>query len=179
MGVAPPLDTPSIDIALEALLFVADGPQAAEDLAVVLGCTPAEAEEGLGRLQRSLEVRGLRLSQAGGRWQMVTAPEAAAAIERFVGQDSGSHLTAAALEALAIVAYRQPVTRAQVEAIRGVNSDGVLRTLQNKGLIATVGRLEQVGRPEVLATTIDFLNYFGIETLDALPTLPELEEPAD
>jgi len=172
------LDTCILDLTLEALLFVADGPRTPEDLSAALDCTPAEAEEALARLQQALAGRGLRLCQSGRRWQMVTAPEAAAAVERFVGLDASNRLSAAALEALAIVAYRQPVTRAQVEAIRGANSDGVLRTLQGKGLIAPVGRLEQVGRPELLGTTVEFLNYFGIPSLDALPSLPELEEPA-
>lgn len=173
------MESPPIEVLLEALLFLSEGPLTVEDLSMALDRTPEAVEEGLAALQQTLAARGVRLTRSGRRVQMVTAPEAAPAIERFLGQEASSRLSSAALEALAIVAYQQPVTRARVEAIRGVNSDGVLRTLQARGLIAPVGRLEQVGRPEVLGTTIEFLQYFGIESLDDLPSLPELEEPDD
>ena len=175
----PALENPPIELLLEALLFVAEGPLTVDDLTAALDCAPEVVERGLAALERALSVRGVRLTRAGKRVEMVTAAEAAPAIERYLGQDAANRLSSAALEALAIVAYRQPVTRAQVEAIRGVNSDGVLRTLQNKGLIGSVGRLEQVGRPEVLGTTIEFLHYLGIHGLEELQSLPELEEPSN
>jgi segregation and condensation protein B len=110
---------------------------------------------------------------------LVSAPGAASHIERFLGLELHSRLSLPALEALSVVAYQQPVTRAEVEAVRGVNSDSVLRTLVSKGLIEEVGRLETVGRPILFGTTFDFLQYFGLENLDALPAieLPENEEP--
>ena len=104
---------------------------------------------------------------------MVTAPEASEAVERYLGTDHAPKLSAAALEALAIVAYRQPVTRAQLEGVRGVNCDGVLRTLTARGLVVPVGRLEQAGRPVLYGTTFDFLEYLGIGSLEELPKLPD------
>ena len=168
----------SIDALLEALLFVADGPVSLEDLAKALDVTPETLEEAVQRLIATGAQRGLRVAHVGRRLQMVTAPEAAPVIERFLGLANAGKLSSAALEALAIVAYRQPITRAQIEAIRGVNSDGVLRTLLARGLIAPVGRLEQAGRPVLYGTTFEFLQYFGIQSLDELPSLPELEDLA-
>jgi segregation and condensation protein B len=108
---------------------------------------------------------------------LVSAPESAPYIERFLGLSLSGKLSAAALETLAIIAYKQPVTRPQIEAIRGVSSDGVLRTLISKGLIEEVGRLETVGHPVLFGTTFEFLQYFG---LSALSDLPALEiEPVD
>jgi segregation and condensation protein B len=172
------LENLSIDALLEALLFVADGPVSLDDLARALDVTPETLEEAVQRLIATGAQRGLRVAHVGRRLQMVTAPEAAPVIERFLGLANTGKLSAAALEALAIVAYRQPITRAQIEAIRGVNSDGVLRTLLARGLIAPVGRLEQAGRPVLYGTTFEFLQYFGIQSLDELPSLPELEDLA-
>jgi segregation and condensation protein B len=106
---------------------------------------------------------------------MITVPGAAPAIERFLGMDRSGRLSAAALETLAIIAYRQPITRARLESVRGVSSDGVLRTLQAKELVAPVGRLEQVGRPILYGTTFEFLQYFGIASLEELPHLPDTD----
>lgn len=172
-------ETLSTEQLVEALLFVAEGPLRAEDLARALGCDVEDVHAALERLQASLAGRGLRLACAGHRIQLVTAPGAADAVARFLGGDPSTRLSAAALETLAIIAYRQPVTRAQVEAIRGVNSDGVIRTLVARGLVETVGRLEQVGRPELLGTTLEFLQYFGISSLGELPALPEFEDAAE
>jgi segregation and condensation protein B len=102
---------------------------------------------------------------------MVTAPEATDHVRRFLGLELSGRLSPAALETLAIVAYRQPVTRAEIENIRGVNSDSVLRTLINRGLIEEQGRLEQVGRPIVYGTTFEFLQQFGLSSTDELPPL--------
>ncbi|MCR4408254.1 MAG: SMC-Scp complex subunit ScpB [Anaerolineae bacterium] len=156
---------------IESLLFVADAPVTPAQLAAALDVEPKAVETALDQLAVDYQRRGLRLQRKGGRVQLVTAPEAAPAVERFLGLELNSKLSPAALETLAIVAYRQPVTRAQVEAIRGVNSDGVLRTLINKGLIEEVGRLEQAGRPIVYGTTFEFLQYFGLQDLRELPPL--------
>ena len=158
---------------IESLLFVADAPVMPAQLAAALDVEPKAVEEALDQLAADYQQRGLRLQRKAGRVQLVTAPEAAPAVERFLGLELSSKLSPAALETLAIVAYRQPVTRAQVEAIRGVNSDSVLRTLINKGLIEEVGRLEQVGRPILYGTTFEFLQYFGLQDLQDLPPLDE------
>jgi segregation and condensation protein B len=101
----------------------------------------------------------------------VTAPESSAAVERFIGVQSQPRISGAALEVLAIIAYRQPITRAQVEALRGVDSGGVIRALMGRELIAESGRLETVGRPILYATTPDFLRQFGLGSLADLPPL--------
>jgi segregation and condensation protein B len=109
---------------------------------------------------------------------LVSAPELTNYIERFLGLSVAGKLSTAALETLAMIAYRQPITRPEIEAIRGVNSDGVLRTLISKGLVEEIGRLDTVGHPTLFGTTFEFLRYFGLESLKALPdlTLPEANE---
>jgi len=116
----------------------------------------------------------MRLQRKGQRVQLVTAPEAAGVIERFMGLDLSSRLSPAALETLAIVAYTQPITRSDVDGVRGVNSDSVLRSLTTKGLIEEIGRLDQAGRPILYGTTFEFLQHFGLSDLSELPPL----EPA-
>jgi segregation and condensation protein B len=105
---------------------------------------------------------------------MVSAPEATEVVRRFLGLELDGRLSPAALEALAIIAYRQPVTRAQVETVRGVNSDSVLRTLINRGLIEDLGRLDQAGRPIIYGTSFEFLQQFGLTSLEQLPALEEI-----
>lgn len=163
---------------IESLLFVAEAPVTPTQLAAALQVETAEVETALEQLAADYQQRGLRLQRKGGRVQLVTAPEAAPAVERFLGLELSSKLSPAALETLAIIAYRQPITRAQVEAIRGVNSDSVLRTLINKGLVEEVGRLEQAGRPIIYGTTFEFLQYFGLQDLRELPPL-DLDVPED
>ena len=158
---------------IESLLFVADEPVATERLAAAIGAQREAVEEALQVLGEECEQRGLRLQRKGGRVQMVTAPEAAPHIERFLDLELTSRLSAPALETLAIVAYQQPITRVGVEAVRGVNCDSVLRTLVSKGLIEAVGRLPQAGRPIVYGTTFEFLQYFGLQDLAELPPLDE------
>jgi segregation and condensation protein B len=162
---------------IESLLFVANEPVSVERLASVLQVDVPEVEEALRGLEGEYAGRGLRLQQKGRSVQMVTAPEAADSVRVFLGLEFSTSLSPAALEALAIVAYRQPATRAQIEAVRGVNSDSVLRTLINRGLIEEVGRLEQAGRPIIYGTTFEFLQQFGLTSLDQLPPLefPEAE----
>ena len=121
---------------------------------------------------------GLALQRQGDKVQMVTAPEIAPYVERLLGLDLSSRLSPAALEVLAIIAYRQPITRAEIEAIRGVNCDGVLRTLSSKGLVGEIGRLEQAGRPILYGTTFEFLQYFGLHGVQDLPPLPKPEDSA-
>jgi len=161
---------------LEALLFVAPGPVTAAQLAAALEITTAEVEAGLAQLGEELQGRGLRLQRHAGQLQLTTAPEMAPLVERFLGLEATSHLSRAALEALAIVAYQQPATRPQLDAIRGVNSDGVLKSLLSKGLVQDVGRAEGPGRPILYTTTSDFLQHFGLNSLEELPPLEEEQD---
>jgi segregation and condensation protein B len=169
---------PSIRSLMESLLFVADEPVPVDRLASVLEISMEQAQQTLRELAAEYAGRGIRLQQKRQRVQMVTAPESADWIRRFLGLELTGKLSAAAMEALAIVAYRQPVTRAEIEAIRGVNSDSVLRTLVNRGLIEELGRLEQAGRPIIYGTTFEFLQEFGLSSLEQLPPLPDFGTPS-
>jgi len=160
---------------LESLLFVADEPIQMDRLVALLETSLDEIEEALSELAQEYAQRGVRLQRKAEWVQMVTAPEAAAVVRRFLGLEASSKLSPAALETLAIVAYRQPITRAQVESIRGVNSDSVLRTLINHGLVEEQGRLERAGRPIVFGVTFEFLQQFGIASLNQLPPLEDWE----
>jgi segregation and condensation protein B len=165
---------PQIEATIEALLFVADGPVDIVDLASAMQVDGAMVEEALRRMAATPD-RGICVVRQGPRAQLVTAPEASPAVERYLGIGRASKLSMASLETLAIIAYRQPITRAQVDAVRGVGSDAVIRSLLAKSLVRVVGRLEQAGRPELLGTTMEFLHYFGAKTLADLPMLPEPE----
>lgn len=169
--------TLSVSARLEALLFVAPEPVSTSQLATVLQITPSEIEGGLNELTQQLTERGIKLQRFRGKYQLTTTPEAAEIIETFLGLEATSKLSKAALEALAIVAYQQPVTRPQIDAVRGVNSDGVLKSLLNKGLIEEAGRAEGPGRPILYHTTTDFLQHFGLNNLDELPKLELDFEP--
>lgn len=166
---APCDDAVEVSRLLEALLFVADAPVEVTALAGTLGCPQDAIAAGLSVLAERAQQGGLRLQQFRDSVQLVTAPTAAPFVERFLGLDLSSKLSAAAVETLAIIAYRQPITRMDIEQIRGVNSGGVLRTLLARELIEEVGRLESVGHPILYGTTFQFLRYFGLSSLDALP----------
>lgn len=175
LGGAPHvLPQPELPMLLESLLFVAPEPAPIPRLAQVLEVTEDEVEGALADLEVLYQERhhGIRLQRKGNRIQLTSAPEAASYVERFLGLDLSSKLSAAGLETLAVIAYRQPLTRGDIEAIRGVNCDGVLRTLISRGLVEPVGRLEQAGRPFLYGTTFQFLQYFGLESLDKLPPIP-------
>jgi segregation and condensation protein B len=171
---AQPLEPTAL---LESLLFVASGPVTADRLAVALETSPAVVHALLKSLEQSYEQRGLRLQwSSDNQVQLTTAPTASSAIERFLGLEVTTRLSQAATEVLAIVAYMQPMTRPQVDQIRGVNSDGALRSLLSKGLIEEVGRLETPGRPILYGTTPDFLQHFGLTRLEEIPPLADEEE---
>jgi len=157
------------------MLFVAAEPVATAQLAAALDVTVALVERGLAELDASLRTRGLRLQQHAGRVQLTTAPELADLIERFLGLEATTHLSRAALETLAIIAYQQPVTRPQVDSIRGVNSDAMLKSLLSKGLIQETGRTEGPGRPILYCTTPEFLQHFGMNPIVELPPLKTTE----
>jgi len=160
---------------LEALLFVSPGEVNPTQLAAVLDVPLGEVERGLDELSALYtdgnSGRGLRLQRYRGRVQLTTAPQTSACVERFLDLESSSRLSRAALETLAIVLYRQPVTRPQIDAVRGVNSDGVVHSLLLKGLIQEVGRAEAPGRPILYSATTECLQYFGLSSLAELPAL--------
>jgi segregation and condensation protein B len=120
---------------------------------------------------------GLALQRHDDRLQLITAPASAPIVERFLGSPPPVRLSRAALEALAVIAYRQPVTRGEIDAVRGVNSDSAETTLLTRGLVAEVGRRETVGRPSLLALTPECLQYLGLRSLDGLPPLPDPTDP--
>ncbi len=176
---AYPETYPNLLTNLEALLFVAPGAVTIQQLAAALDISAREVEKGLVELENVYQVRGVRLQRHAGRVQLTTAPEAAGAVERFLGLEATSRLSRAALETLAIIAYQQPVTRPEIDAVRGVNSDGVLKTLLSKGLVEEAGRAERPGRPILYTTTPDFLQHFGLNTLEELPPLNETPTPEE
>ncbi|MBN1218433.1 MAG: SMC-Scp complex subunit ScpB [Anaerolineae bacterium] len=159
---------------VEGLLFVAPEPVTIHHLASAIECEAKQVEIALEQLSQAYHSRGIRLQRQGQKVQLVSAPELTDYIERLLGLAISGKLSTAALETLAIVAYRQPVTRPEIEAIRGVNSDGVLRTLLSKGLVEEIGRLDTVGHPTLFGTSFEFLRYFGLERIE---DLPELELP--
>lgn len=161
---------------VESLLFVAPDPVRITALADALEESAERIEEALTYLADRQHARGVQVQRARERVQLVSAPEAAPYIERFLGLDLVVKLSPASLETLAVIAYRQPVTRAQIDEWRGVNSDGVLRTLLHRGLVEQGERLEQAGRPFHYHTTFDFLQHFGLQSLHDLP--PLLDETA-
>ena len=162
---------------LESLLFVASEPVEPRQLAQTLGQSIDVIELGLAELadyyQRSL--RGLRVQRFNNKVQLVTAPVAAPFIEIFLNLDNTTRLSSPALETLAVIAYRQPVTRAQIEAVRGVDCAGVLRSLVQRGLVADIGRMEGVGRPILYGVTELFMQHFGLMEMGELPPLEETE----
>jgi segregation and condensation protein B len=176
-------DTPTITLSLEAqleaLLFVTPAPVKPSRLAEVMGIEKRELDKLLDALKESLRGRGIRLQTYNGSVSLTSAPEAGEVVERFLDLEATTSLSKAALETLAIIAYQQPVTRPQIDSIRGVNSDGVLRSLQDKGLVEEVGRSEGPGRPILYSTSPDFLGHFGLSGLEDLPPLDLPELPAD
>jgi segregation and condensation protein B len=176
VGDPPPSpDIEQLPRRLEALLFVADHPVEEPTLALALSIDRrrlGQAVEDLGELLRS-DARGIRLQQGPEGVQLVSDPEASEYIEYFLGLEASRRLSNAALETLAIIAYRQPMTRSGIDAVRGVNSDGAVATLRARGLIQETGRAPTPGRPRLFGTTQRFLEHFGLERASDLPPLPD------
>lgn len=167
----------TITALLEGLLFVADAPMAASQFARALQLDIATVEAGLEALTQFYVTgkRGLRILEHNKKFQLVTVPAFAPLIEEFLHLDSSTRLSGPALETLAVIAYRQPVTRMQIEAVRGVDSASVLRSLLQRGLVEEVGRLELAGRPILYGVTDLFMQHFGITKLGELPVLEPTE----
>ncbi len=162
--------------AIEAILFVSDEPLSSTTLAQALEADRRTVDAALQDLGRALEERGagLVLREIGGGWRISTHPDVAPFVEKFVLSARHARITKASLETLSIVAYKQPVTRHQVAAIRGVDSLGVLHSLRDRGLIAEVGREDAPGRPVLYGTTPEFLERLGLPSLSALPSIAPL-----
>ncbi len=166
-------DRPPIELteaALEALLFVAERPLSRREIAALAGTDRETVDARLGDLEVSLRDRGIRLLLDGDRVELATAAEAGALVARYVGADA-VRLSPASLETLAIVAYRQPITKSAVERIRGVDSDYTMRSLLHRRLIVELGRADTPGRPYLYGTGFEFLERFGMTSLDGLPAL--------
>lgn len=174
----PEIDLP-LAVKLEAMLFVAAEPVTTAQLAITLDVAPSVIERGLNELDASLLSRGLRLQRHAGRVQLTTAPQLAELIERFLGLEATTHLSRAALETLAIIVYQQPVTRPQIDSIRGVNSDSMMKSLLHKGLILESGRADGPGRPILYSTTPEFLQHFGLNSILEMPPLAKPEEDGE
>lgn len=162
---------------IEALLFASDAPLTAADIARVSEALDEESvEQAVEALRADYETtaRAFQIYEVGGGYQILTRPEFAPYLERFDTVPQTSRLSAPALEVLAVIAYRQPIDRSEVEEIRGVGSAGVLRTLQDRGLVEVVGRGEGLGRPLLYGTTRRFLEHFGFRSLEDLPRPDEL-----
>jgi segregation and condensation protein B len=170
-------DAVQLDVAqLEALLFVAERPLSRREIASLTGVPAAIVDARLGDLEVALQDRGVRLLAVGERVELATAPEAGELVARYVGAGP-PRLSAAALETLAVIAYRQPITRARIERVRGVDSDYVVRSLLHRRLIVEQGRADAPGRPILYGTSFAFLERFGLTSLDELPPLePEVAE---
>jgi segregation and condensation protein B len=164
-------ETTQIAAAIESLLFVSGRPLEYAELRKLLNIDDASLTNGLQTLTHQLESqeRGIRLQRLGVQVQLVTAPENARYIAALLDLPMTARLTTAAMETLSVISYRQPITRAQIEAIRGVNSDRVVASLILHGLIAEIGRAQTVGRPALFATTPEFLQQFGLTSLEQLP----------
>ena len=175
-GVLAPVDAESAEphelteAGLEALLFVAERPLTRREIGTLSGVDRLTVDARLGDLEVTLRNRGLRLLLSGDRVELATAAEAGALVARYVGADA-VRLSPASLETMAIIAYRQPITKAAIERIRGVDSDYTVRSLIHRRLVVELSRSEAPGRPILYGTAFDFLERFGLTSLDDLPVL--------
>ncbi|MFO8061230.1 MAG: SMC-Scp complex subunit ScpB [Bacillota bacterium] len=166
--------------AVEACLFAAPGPLSVEEMAEAVQVQPDEMEALLYDLRERYDVpgSGVQLLAVAGGYQLRTRVEYASMVERILTPRS-EQLSAAALETLALIAYRQPITRPEIDHVRGVSTSHLLRRLTDEGLIRVVGRKDVPGRPKIYRTTERFLEQFGLKSLESLPPLPELTDPGD
>ncbi len=173
-----PLPPPeNLRLTIEALLLVAESPPTVRTLARVTVVSVDAVESVLRELEAD-NTRGIRLRRHDETVALVSAPEAAPYVERLLGLDTPPRLSKAALETLAVIAYHQPITRDQIERVRGVGVSGVIRSLRARDLIGPTGRLDTVGQPLLWSVTPRFLDHFGLSALDQLPPLENLEPPA-
>src|SRR2546427_11747393 len=175
----PSSDNDHLKLIIESILFVADEPVEIAAFPRISGHNEGAVLDAIDAIAADFQGGCRRTERAAGGVQMVTAPEAAPFVEQFLGVDEDHRISHAALETLAIIAYKQPVSRTVIEAIRGVNCDRALASLRARGLVTEVGRASSAGRPYLYGTTFRFLEHFGLEKPEDLPPLHEiLEEQA-
>ncbi len=174
-------DELSLEQKLEAMLTVALEPISAEELADVVDAEADVVRRTLGELRSEFleQRRGFQVVELASGWVMQSSPDVAAWVTKFANRDVSHRLSSAALESLAIIAYRQPVSRAQISALRGVNVDGVVRLLEQRGYIEELGRAPGPGQPILYGTTESFLDRMGLAILDDLPPIEEFMPPIE
>ncbi len=173
------LEDQQLKAAIESLLFISGAPVSLDKLKSIFEEeTGEQIEAQLAALRQEYDDRGsgIMLAEVGGGWQLATRPEHFSWIRKFKAVKVSTKLSKPALETLAIVAYKQPITRTEVETIRGVNIGGIMRNLMERRLVKIVGKKDVPGKPMMYGTTIEFLQYFGLKDLSALPTLKEFQE---
>ena len=168
----------NIKTVIEALLFVSERPLALEKIKEVLGLDTVGIRKKLEELQAEYETanRGMRIIEIAGGFQMITAPTLAVFLKKLYKNRRAERLSKPALETLAIIAYKQPLTKLEIESIRNVNIDGMMQNLLDKGLVRICGRKKAPGRPFVYGTTRKFLEYFGLKSLEELPKIDNFQE---
>ncbi|MCL5999369.1 MAG: SMC-Scp complex subunit ScpB [Chloroflexi bacterium] len=174
MGDTHPI-TPVLSAQIESILYAAGEPASISAIAAALDASSQDIETALDELNVQCQSRGIRLQRHGNEVQLVTAPEVAERIQKFLGLEATNRLSTAALETLAIIAYKQPITKPQIEMIRGVNCDGVMKTLEMHNLIKELGRAETVGHPMRYGVSFEFLQHFGLHGVNELPPIDKLE----
>jgi segregation and condensation protein B len=170
----------SLKSQIESILLVAEKPVAAKELASCVETMTAQVQKALAELIEDYAEKGIKIIKKGDYYSMVTAPENGPVVAKFLNEELRHDLSDAAIETLSIITYKQPVTRVEIEDIRGVQSDQIIRNLMIRGLIGEVGRKEAPGRPILYGTTMEFLQYFGIASEKELPKFEEpevLKEP--
>jgi segregation and condensation protein B len=160
---------------IESLLLVAEKPVSVKELSLASGSMTSEVLAALAKLTEHYQDRGLNIIKKGDYFSMVTAPTNSEYVAKFLNEELRHDISEAALETLSIITYKQPITRAEIEEVRGVNSDSIVRNLMIRGLISEVGRKESPGRPILYGTTMEFLQYFGISGHHELPTVEVTE----
>ena len=175
----PSISRERLALVLESILFVAEEPVELSALVKSLRRSAADVEKALDQLDNRYQEAGIRLQRSQNHIQLVSAPESGPYVERFLAIETRQRLSGAALEALAVIAYRQPITRAIVEEVRGVNSDAAIASLSARGLVEEVDRAPGPGRPALFATTLKFLEHFGLKSPEELPPLSTNGESAD
>ncbi len=164
-------ETKNIKSIIESLLFVTEKPITIKELSVATGVMVSEVQKHLKEIADDFKNRGIRLINKDDLYHFVTAPENSKEVSQLLNEELKSELSPAAIEVLAIITYRQPITRGEIEEIRGVNSDYLVRNLLIRGLICEIGKKETVGRPTMYGTTVEFINFFGLNNNDDLPNL--------
>lgn len=158
---------------IESILFVAEKPVSVTELASATGLMVTEVQNALKELSGDYEKKGIKIIRKGEYFSFVSDPANASFVSKYLNEELRHDLTDQALETLAIVTYKQPITRIEIEEIRGVNSEQLIRNLLIRGLVCEVGRKESIGRPILYGTTMEFIQYFGLLSEDDIPKIEE------